>query len=132
MIENTGWNYLYKLTQKDTELKYSSTNVLYTPTVNDDKDTMCMHFTVDTAYLTGSCVPRTEEMISYWFDRELKYLKLFQGKSWCPEIYFVNYDDRKIFIEFNKETLNIPVFTESRSLCNDYPNWKTDLYNTIE
>lgn len=132
MIDNTGWEYVWKYADKGDRFELSSTNVLYTPTINPEKNKMCMHYVVDTSYMTGSCVPRTEEMLEFWFRRELNYLELFQGNSWCPEIYDVDYNNRKILIEFNKENLNIPIYTTGRSLEEEYPFWKEDLFNIIK
>ena len=131
MINNTGWEYVRKYVDKGDRFQLSSTNVLYTPTINPEKTMMCMHYIVDTNYMIGSCVPRTDEMLQYWFERELGHLELFQGKSWCPDIYDVDYENKKILIEYNKESLNFPVYVEGRSLDKEYPNWKEDLFNII-
>lgn len=131
MIDNTGWEYIRKYADKGDRFELSSTNVLYTPTVNPERTMMCMHFIVDTNYMIGSCVPRTEEMLQFWFERELSYLEIFQGRSWCPDIYDVDELNRKILIEFNNESLNFPIYTEGRSLDNEFPNWKKDLFCII-
>ncbi len=129
MINNDGWEYIYKLTNGYP----CSTNILYTPTISPTKDKMCLHFTVDSqVYMNGSCVGRTTELMEDFFQRELKYLTLFQDKPWCPKLYEVDYVERKILIEFNKESLNWPVYTEGRSLTDEFPNWEQDLYNIIE
>lgn len=129
MINNNGWEYIYKLTNGYP----CSTNVLYTPTTNAQRDRMCMHFsTYSPEYMTGSCVPRSDELMDSFFQRELKYLSLFQGQAWCPEIYEVDATERKILVEFNGESLNWPVYTEGRDLNHEFPSWKEDLYNIIK
>ena len=129
MIDNTGWEYVYKLSQGER----CATNVLYTPSVSPEGDRMCMHFWLHAEpYMPGSCVPRTEELLEYWFKRELKYMTLFQGRPWCPEIYDVDEKERKILIEFNKETLNWPMYQEGRCIEDVSPTWKEDLFSVIE
>lgn len=92
-----------------------------------------MHFTEDASvYMKGSCVPRNNDLMETFFQRELKYLTLFQGKPWCPAIYDVDYSERKILIEFNNESLNWPVRAEGRSLDNEFPNWEQDLFEIIK
>jgi len=131
MIDNTGWNYIWKIWAEDGR-SLSSTNVLYTPTINPEKDKMCMHFVSDTEYMKLSCVPRTEEMLQYWFERELNYLKIFQGKLWCPTLYDVDYKNKKILIEFNKESLNRIIYDETRLLDIEHPTWKDDLFEILK
>lgn len=128
MIDNTGWDYVWKLTNGYP----CSTNVLYTPTISPEKNKMCMHYLIDTKYMTGSCVSRTDELMEFFFERELKFLTLFQPKDWCPKIYDVDESNRKILIEFNRETLNWPIYSEGRSIDKEYPNWREDLFNILK
>lgn len=129
MIDNTGWEYVWKIIDYNGVI--SSTNVLYTPTISPEKDKMCMHYVLETEYMEGSCVPRTEEMLQYWFERELRFLTIFQEKPWCPKLYDVDYENRKILIEFNKESLSWTVYNENRSLDREHPTWKDDLFEII-
>lgn len=130
MINNDKWDYIWKIDPIDRT--FNSTNVLYTPTISPEKDKMCMHYVVDTVYMTGSCVRRSEDLMNFFFERELNFIKLFQEKPWCPTLYDVDVENRKILIEFNKESLNWPVYQKNRSLENEHPNWKTDLFNVIK
>lgn len=129
MIDNNNWEYVYKLTDGYP----CSTNVLYTPTISPDKDKLCMHYwTESPKYMATSCVPRTDELMEYWFNQEVYYLMLFQGKSWCPELYEIDKTNRKILIEFNKESLNWPMYTEGRSIEEYSENWKEELFFIIK
>jgi hypothetical protein len=129
MIDNNNWTYVYKLTNGYP----CSTNVLYTPTTNLEKDKLCLHFTVDSEiYMNGSCVDRTDDLMTTFFYRELKYMTLFQEKKWCPTIYDVDESEKKILIEFNKESLNWPIYEPGRSIDSEYPNWKEDLFEIIK
>lgn len=129
MIDISNWEFIRKLEEGNA----CSTNVLYVPTISPEKDKMCMHFTEDAnVYMQKSCVPRNAQLMEDFFQRELKYLALFQGKPWCPEIFDVDYAQRKILVEFNTESLNKPIRTEGRSLDTEFPNWKQDLFEIIK
>ena len=129
MINNTEWKYVYKLAGGETQ----RTNVLYTPTISPTKDKLCMHFwTESPEYMATSCVPRTDELMQFWFEREAMYLEKFQGYSWCPTLYDIDRDERKILIEFNQESLNWAVYTEGRSLEDYSQNWKEELYSVVK
>jgi serine/threonine protein kinase len=129
MIDNSNWEFIYKLE----EGYLCSTNVLYVPTISPEKDKMCMHFTEDAnVYMQKSCVPRNTELMEDFFQRELKYLTLFQDKPWCPKLLDSDATERKILVEFNKESLNKPIRTETRSLDKEFPNWEEDLFNILK
>jgi hypothetical protein len=129
MIDNTNWEFIYKLENG----WHSSTNVLYMPTISPEKDKMCMHFTENPMeYMKRSCVPRNPTLMEDFFQRELKYLTIFQDKPWCPKILDVDPVERKILVEFNNESLNWPAYSEGRSLDDEFPNWKQDLFDIIK
>jgi len=129
MIDNTGWDYVYKMSKG---IPYS-TNVLYTPTISPEKDRMCMHYwTESPEYMKNSCVPRTDELMQFWFEREAKYLTEFQGHSWCPVLYDIDYAERKILIEFNQESLSWAVYAEGRSIEEYSENWREELYEVVK
>jgi hypothetical protein len=130
MIDNTGWKYVYKLWDNGDVV---ATNVLYVPSMNPEKDKLCMHFDVDAQYyMPGSCVPRTEEMMEYWFEREVRYLSMMQGQTFCPKLYDVDEKNRKLLIEWNTESLNPAVYIDDRSLDEVSPHWEEDLYSVIK
>lgn len=130
MIDNSGWEYIYKIWDNGDVV---ATNVLYVPSLSPEKDKMCMHFDLHAEYyMPGSCVPRTEEMMEFYFQRELKHISIMQGQPFCPKIYDVDEKSRKILIEFNKESLNKPAFTEGRSLDEINPNWEEELFDVIK
>lgn len=130
MIDNTEWKYIYKIYDDGNIVP---TNVLYVPSMNSLKDKMCMHFDRNAEYyMPRSCVSRTEEMMEYFFRRELKYISMMQGQSFCPRLYDIDEKHRKILIEWNKESLNPVVYTPGRSLDDISPHWEKDLYSVIK
>ena len=124
MINTDTWNYVYKIWDGDLE----TTNLLYTPLVNIDGDIMCMHWTHLGDYQTN--VNITEELIDFFFNREIKYLKEFSKYHWCPEIIDIDFLNKKIYIEWNIETLNTIIYSgkDLDQLC---PNWKDQIFSIL-
>lgn len=118
-----NWHYWYKIFED----RPRTTNMLYTPLVNDSGDTLCMKWDPNEPYQEGN-TGLTEELIDFFFNREVKYLRLFQGKPWAPTVKKIDLDTRQIFIEWNKETLNTVLFTPGRDLDKECPDWKEQLY----
>jgi hypothetical protein len=53
-----------------------------------------------------------------------------QSYAWAPRLLSI--DGNKIYIEFNKETLNHILLTPGRSLDEECPNWKEQIFNIIK
>lgn len=123
-MNNTNWNYYYKLNFEGRE---TESNLLYTPTVNDEGTVMCMHYRIDKDYRANTPDELTQELVDWFFEREVRFLKEFQHLSCTPEVYHIDYTDQKIFIEWNKETLSQIVHDPKRSLDDEIPNWKEKL-----
>ena len=96
MIDNTNWNYVYKICDGE----YETTNLMYTPSMNLNGDIMCMHWDHKSAYQTNHRID--EQLLDLFFEREVKYLKIFENFSWCPKIYEIDIASKKIFLEWNK------------------------------
>jgi hypothetical protein len=123
----TEWKYLYKI---DYSSKHEvTTNMLYTPTVNEDGSIMCMLWDANSPYQNESN-PLTDTLVNYCFEREVKHLKIMQQFSWAPKLLSI--DGNKIYIEFNKETLNHILLTPGRSLDQECPTWKEQIFNIIK
>lgn len=127
------WNYLHKVNYERRD-KLSPTNMLYTPYVSPDGNSLLMHFDAESEYQKYN-KKLNKELVKFFFEKELENLQKFQSYNWCPKL--IEYDKQKqtILIEFNKETLNRIVTDDNRSL-DEYPSWKTciekmltDLYN---
>ena len=122
MVED--WKYLYKI---DYERGHNtSTNMLYTATINFDGSVMCMEWDAHNDYQNAN-TKLTDTLVKYFFDREVKHLKIMQQFDWAPKL--VSIEGNKIYIEFNKETLNHILLTPGRSLDKECPNWKEQIFN---
>jgi hypothetical protein len=72
----------------------------------------------------------TNELIEFCFDREVKHLTLMQKYNWAPKILSI--EGNKIYIEFNKETLNHILLTPGRNLNEECPTWREQIFNIIK
>jgi len=126
-MNNDCWNLYYKLSKHGKECE---SNLLYTPSFNTEKNILCMHFCKNLEYQPNSNA--TDEVITYFFNREVKYLQELKDFPFTPEIYYVDYENQKIFIEWNKETLSQIVNDPNRSLDNEIIDWKEQLYNILD
>jgi hypothetical protein len=73
----------------------------------------------------------TKELIDFFFEREVRYLSTFQNRSWAPKLIEIDSLNRKVFIEFNNETLNHIIFT-NRDLDKICPDWKEQIFNILQ
>ena len=108
---------------------YSTTNLLYAPMINPEGNIMCMDWSLDNAYHTGN-TGRTPELIDFFFSREVTYLNMFKDYDWAPNI--IDIDDKKIYIEWNKETLNTLLFVYNTSVDTVCPDWKEQQYAILK
>ena len=129
MIDTSGWNYYYKIEPKDGTRVPS--NMLYTPLVNKDGTMMCMHWDIDSSYQKYNA-RLTEQLMDFFFEREIKFLNVFKEKSWAPKIYDIDISSKKIFIEWNSETVNDIAYGKNRNLNNEFIDWQDQLYTILE
>ena len=122
-MNNKNWKYYRKLAF-DQEVE---SNLLYTPTVNHEETIMCMHYCIDRNYRNNTPDSLSNELIEWFFEREVKFLVDLQYLKCTPKVYDIDYDNKKIFIEWNKETLSQIVSDSNRSIDIELPNWKEQL-----
>lgn len=121
----------YKIDPDDRSL--TETNLIYTPKLSSDNKIMCMSFDHEDPYQNRehSLNPNknfyTEELVKFFFDRELNYFKKFQTKSYCPKIVDINVSEQKIFFEWEGVLCNHIVYSEE-SLDEYCPDWEQQLY----
>ncbi len=119
----SNWSYYYKL---DIDGTPTSSNLLYVPTVNPEQTVMCMHYTTDKTYRDDDQII-SEELLQWFFEREVKFLNLLSELKTTPEVYDVDFKNRKVFIEWNKETLSQIIFDKTRNLDLELPDWKQQI-----
>lgn len=124
MTDTNNWGYYYKLNNNG---QPHSSNLLYTPRVNPEQTVMCMHYCIDPVYRSDEDTQVNEELIQWFFEREVRFLNQFSNLKTTPEVYEVDYANRKVFIEWNKETLSQILFTPDRNLDKELPNWQEQI-----
>ena len=128
MIDISNWIYCYKRVPGYDFL--TTTNMLYTPMMNPEGNIMCMIWDENSDYQKDN--PNlSKDLINFCFEREMKHLTLFQNYSWAPKLIDIDVSARKIFLEWNTETLNHIVFG-GRDLNQLVPDWKDQVFNILK
>ena len=110
--------------------KYHRSNLLYTPKMNTSKDILCMSWDANDPYQLDNGNPRNgfnNELIEYFFSRELMNINIFKNYSWSPDFLEIDTDNKKIFFEWNSETCN-DIINKGGKLEEFCPNWKEQLF----
>jgi len=106
---------------------------MYTPLVNKEKNVMCMHWDSTSEYQHPDARPLFNQgLLDYFFNKEVFYISKFQGHSYAPEVYEIDYKEKKVFIEWSGETCNDIVYDSSRSLDKECTSWHSQLNDAIE
>jgi len=121
MIDTSNWSYLYKTVDGN---KTCTTNLLYTPLINPDKTILCMLWDAESEYQQNRNL--TEDLIDFFFEREIASLVHFQGTPWTPKLIGYSKTNRQIFIEWNDKSLNQIIFDDN-NLDEVCPDWKDQL-----
>lgn len=124
MTDISSWGYYHKLNPNG---NLHPSNLLYTPRINPEQTIMCAHYCIDTEYRPEETTILTEDLIEWFFKRDAKFLKQLLHLKTTPVLYDVDYKNRKIFIEWNKETLSQVLFTPGRNLDAEVPTWKEQM-----
>jgi hypothetical protein len=124
MTDTSTWEYYHKLNPTGTP---HTSNLLYTPRVNPDQTVMCAHYCFDPEYRPDEDIIVPEDLIEWFFHRDVKFLTQLSHLKTTPVLYDVDTKNRKIFMEWNKETLSQVLFTPGRDLDTEIPNWKEQM-----
>jgi serine/threonine protein kinase len=121
------WNYCYKIKDGHQE----TTNLLYTPLKNSLGDILCMKWDINDAYQDGN-KNLDQDLVNFFFDREVKYLTTFRDRPWVPEIKEIDLENKKILLEWNTESINAIINDPTRSLEDECPNWRDQIFNILD
>jgi hypothetical protein len=124
MTDTTNWSYYHKLNPNGNPW---SSNMLYTPRINPEQTIMCAHYCNDPIYRSNEDSIIQEELIDWFFHRDVKFLNQLSHLKTTPVLYEVDTINRKIFMEWNKETFSQILFTPGRNLDIEVPNWKEQM-----
>lgn len=122
MTDTSKWDYYYKLSPSGIT---NTSNLLYSPRVNAEQNVMCMHYCFDKDYRKNDA-PIAEDLLQWFFEREVKFLTELSHLKTTPAVYEVDVSNRKVFIEWNKETLS-QILYGGRNLDEELPNWRQQI-----
>lgn len=126
MIDTTNWQFYYKT---DHEHRVCTSNMLYVPKMNPEKTVLCMDYNRNDEYGGNKDVP--QDLIDYFFAREVKYLKEIQHLNVAPSIVDIEESNNRIFIEWNKNTLSQYVYQQPEVLDAKIPNWREQIQTIV-
>jgi len=127
-MNTDNWSYYYK---QNKNLDLIPSNILYTPLVNPERNVMCMHYVLNENYQTPK-EGLTQEVVDFFFEREVKYLKELNHWSFTPDILDIDEKNNKVFIEWNNETLSQVVNNPARNLDGEILDWKEQIYDILK
>jgi hypothetical protein len=133
LVNIDNWELFYKRSPDPgfSDIK-CETNILYTPYQSPDKKVLCMHWDAYSSYQKHTTRPKfNEELLDYFFKKEVDNILKFQTYSWCPKVYDVDYVSRKVFIEWVGETCNDIVYSSTRNIDEECPTWRSQLLTVV-
>jgi len=125
-LEN--WNLYYKTHESTGEL--TTTQMCYEPRINPEGNVFCMNFSYPNEYQSKQvrlCYDKNH--IEFMFERECKYLKIFESKPYAPEVLDIK--DNKIFIKWYGNTCNDLIFKHKNLNENWYEDISTIIYDQV-
>lgn len=93
-------------------------NMLYEPLVNEERTVFCMNWNHNNYFHNPKM---TDELLEFWFKREVKYLLLLRNKKYSPEILDIDYAGRKIKFRWYDKGLNYLI---EKNEIESIPSWK--------
>jgi hypothetical protein len=91
---------------------------------------MCCNWAFDAGYFDVRKVD--DHSLDFFFLRELRYIRMFQGKPWAPELYKVDKKNKCFFIEWGGESLSHIVNDDSRDLNTECPDWQEQIFAIVK
>jgi hypothetical protein len=123
-MDINNWDLYYKI--HETENRPTTTQMVYEPRINKERNVFCMNFCYPCEYqLKQPRLSYTQELVDYLFEREVKYLEIFKDEPFCPEI--LDIQDKQIYFKFYDKTCNESVYRD-----NDLKSsWKQDITDVV-
>lgn len=110
----TNWKNFYKYEAH----RPAVANMLYEPLVNEEHTVFCMNWNHNNYFNNPKM---TDELLQFWFKREVKYLLLLRNKKYSPEILDIDYAGRKIKFRWYDKGLNYLI---EKNEIESIPSWK--------
>lgn len=102
----------------------------YEPLINPEGTVYCANYDHNNLYQRKwqpDRVGYTQDIVEYFFNKEVGYAHKFSNKLWAPEIIDIDYVSKRIFYKWYGPTCNELIYT-GRTLPSD---WKLQLRNIM-
>jgi hypothetical protein len=129
MTDLSNWKYLYKIIKGAGEELWT-TNMLYTPLINQEGTVLCMSWDETSEYQKDN-KNLSAELVDFFYQREVKHLTMFQQKQWAPKIIEIDSNKKQIFLEWNNKNINHIIFKDG-NIDKELPTWKQDIKNILK
>lgn len=124
------WQPYYKI--DPIELRLVRSNMLYTPLINPEGNIFCMNWDSKNDYqLKHGPRENFDELINFFFTKEVENLAVFKKYPWCPEIVDIDLSKRQIFFKWYGETCNNIIYS-GRDINEECPSWQLQLYQIVD
>jgi hypothetical protein len=127
-VEINNWTPFYKYSEDGVGGKMSQQT--YEPLISPDEKTFCANYDWQNQYQRvwqPGRVGYTQDVVEYFFNKEVEYAQRFSNKKWAPEIIDIDYVNKRIFYKWYGPTCNELIYT-GRTLPSD---WKLQLQNIM-
>lgn len=81
----------------------------YEPLISPDGKTFCANYDWQNKYQRlwqPDRVGYTQEVVEYFFNKEVEYAQRFSNKAWAPTIIDIDYNKKCVFYKWNGKTCN--------------------------
>lgn len=84
----------------------------YEPLISPDGKTFCANYDWQNRYQRrdGDRPLYTKDVCDYFFEQEVKYIKLFSNKSYAPEVIDIDEHRKRIFIKWYNNSCNHTIY----------------------
>lgn len=124
----SNWIPFYKYTEDGVPGAMSQQT--YEPLISPDGKTFCANYDWQNTYQRKwqpDRVGYTQDVVEYFFFKEVEYAHRFLGRSWAPEIEEIDIANKRIFYKWNGPTCNEILYTGGK-----LPKfWKNDVHHMI-
>jgi hypothetical protein len=124
----SDWKPFYKYTEDGAYGAMSQQT--YEPLISPDGQTFCANYDWQNQYQRKWQPDRkgyTEEVVDYFFFKEVEYAHRFANRSWAPEIVEVDIANKRIFYKWYGPTCNEILYTGGTLPA----TWKADVHRMI-
>lgn len=110
-INLSDWQIYYKFSEDGSRAMAQQT---YEPLISPDGKTFCANYDWRNEYQRKTQPDRTgytQEVVEYFFKKEVEYAEKFKDLSWAPNIIDIDYNNFRVYYAWHGETCNEMIYT---------------------